>query len=98
MKSINCKVRTNFVIQVMKNIKSANDRIKKILHAKYEKVNLKEIRSKKLKYLNSDEVKKHENMFDGTLGNYTSTAYKIEHPEGAQIYHAKPFPIHKVHE
>ena len=37
-------------------------------------------------------------MFDGTLGNYASTEYKIELLEGAQLYHTKPFPIPRVHE
>ena len=37
-------------------------------------------------------------MFDGMLGNYTSTQYNMELLEGAQPYHAKPFPIPKVHE
>ena len=37
-------------------------------------------------------------MFDGTLGNYTSTEYKSQLLEQAQQYHAKPFPIPKVHE
>ena len=32
-------------------------------------------------------------MFDGTLGS----EYKIELLEGAQPYHAKPFPVPKVH-
>ena len=54
MKSINCKMKTNFAIQESKNIKSATNRIKKILDAKYEKANLKDI-TVKLKYLNSDE-------------------------------------------
>ena len=47
---------------------------------KYQ-TNLKEITTK-LKYLNSDKqflvyrlFKKHENMFDGTLGNYNGTEY-----------------------
>ena len=60
--------------------------------AKYEKENKKEIRNK-LKYLNSDEqlliyrlLKKHENMFDGNLGNYTGTEYKIEFLEEAQVF------------
>ena len=104
MKSINCKMRTNFVIQDSKNIKSATNRIKKILDANYEKANLKDI-TNKLKYLNLDEqlsiyrlLKKHESMFDGTLGNYTGTEYKIELLEGVKPYHAKPFPIPKVHE
>ena len=32
-------------------------------------------------------------MFDGTLGNYTGSEYKVEILEGAKPYHAKPFPI-----
>ena len=65
---------------------------------------LKDI-TNKLKYLNSDEqffiyrlVKKHENMFDGTLGNYTGTEYIIELLEGALPYHGKPLPVPKVQE
>ena len=84
MKSINCKKKTNFTIQESNNIKNATNRIKKILDAKYEKINLKEIIIK-LKYLNSNEqhstyrlLKKQENKIDGTLGNYTCTEYKIE--------------------
>ena len=104
MKSSNCKMKTNFAIQESKNIKSATNRIKKILDTNYEKANLKDITTK-LKYLNSDEqfliyrlLKKHESMFDGTLGNYTGTEYKIKLLEGAKPYHAKPFPIPKVYE
>ena len=37
-------------------------------------------------------------MFDGTLGNYTGSTYKIELKEKVAPYHAKPFPIPKVHE
>ena len=43
-------------------------------------------------------LKKHENMFDGTLGNYTGNENDIELPEEAQPYHAKPFSIPKIHE
>ena len=42
-------------------------------------------------------LKKHENIFDGTFGNYTGTEYKIELLKGAQPYHAKSFPIPKVY-
>ena len=79
MKSINCKMRTNFVIEESKNIKSATNRIKKILNAKYKKANFKEIRNK-LNYLYSDKqflmyrlLKKHENMIYDASGNFTST-------------------------
>ena len=37
-------------------------------------------------------------MFDSTLGNHTGTECKIELLEGAKPYHAKPFPIPKVHD
>ena len=64
-------MRTKFAIQESKYIKSATNRTKKILDAKNEKPNLKEITTK-LKYFNSDKqlltyrlLKKNENMFDG---------------------------------
>ena len=34
-------------------------------------------------------------MFDRTLGKYTSSVYTIELKENAKPYHAKPFPIPK---
>ena len=37
-------------------------------------------------------------MFDGALGKYTGSTYKIELKEDVKPYHAKPFPIPKVHE
>ena len=37
-------------------------------------------------------------MFGGTLGNDKGSEYKIELLEGAKPYHAKPFPIPKIHE
>ena len=36
-------------------------------------------------------------MFDGALGNYTGSTYKIKLKENVKPYHAKPFPIPKVH-
>ena len=104
MKLLNCKVKKHFQIQDSKNVRNSTNRIKKILDASYEKANLKSITSK-LKYLSEEEqllifklLRKHETMFDGTLGNYTGTEYKIELQKGAQPYHTKPFPIPKIHE
>ena len=37
-------------------------------------------------------------MFDGTLGDYTGSMYKIELQDGVKPYHTKSFPILKVHE
>ena len=79
LKPDNCEMRTDFAIQESENIRNVTNRIKKILGAKYKKANLKN-RTHKLKYLNSDEqvliyrlLKKHENMFDDALKNYTDT-------------------------
>ena len=98
------RMRTNFSIQYSKDIRSTTKRINKILDAKYEKANLKEI-TNIFKYLNSNKhlliyrlLKKHENMFGDTLGNFTGTEYKIELLEGAEQYHVKKLSIPKVHE
>ena len=37
-------------------------------------------------------------IFANEVGNYTGSAYKIELQEGAKPYHAKPFPIPRIHE
>ena len=42
-------------------------------------------------------LKKHEYMFDDTLGYYIGTENKIELLEGAQPNHTKLFPIPKVY-
>ena len=63
------QIETHFVVQESKNIKSATNWIKKKLDSKYKKINFKEIKTK-FKYLNSNEqLLRHENIFDGTLGN-----------------------------
>ena len=37
-------------------------------------------------------------MFDTTLGKNADSEYKFELLEGSIPYHAKPFPIPKIHE
>ena len=97
-------MRTHFIIQDSKNVRNATKTIKKTLDANYEEANLKNIVNN-LKYLNNDKqssilklLTKHEEMFDGTLGNYTVLENKFELLEGAKPYHAKPFSIPKIHE
>ena len=79
MNPIDYKMRTHFTIQDSKNVRNATKRIKKILDANYKKVNLKKIVNN-LKYLNNDKqslilklLRKHEQMIDGKLGNYTGS-------------------------
>ena len=37
-------------------------------------------------------------MLNGTLGKYTGSNYTIELKDDTKHYHAKPFPIPKIHE
>ena len=104
MKPVHNSTRTHFAISDSKRIASETKRIKKILDAKYEKPDINKLvndldylstykKSKLLKLL-----QKYKPMFDGALGKYTGSTYKIELKEDVKPYHAKPFPIPKVHE
>ena len=104
MKPRDCEIKSHFAIAESNSVKEATGRIKRILDAKYEKANLKQV-IKKLNYLTKVEQKgllkllqKYETMFDGTLGTYKGSVYKIELKDDIKPYHAKPFPIPKVHE
>ena len=77
IKPIHYKIRIYFTIEDSKNIRNAARRIKKIFDANYKKANLKKIVNN-LKYLNNDKqslilklLRKHDEMFDGRLGNCT---------------------------
>ena len=91
MKPIDCKMRTHYTIQDSKIVRNANKRIKKLLDASYKKGKLKKIVNN-LKYISNDGqslilklLRKHEETFDGTLGNYTGSEYKIELFRRSQI-------------
>ena len=104
MKPVDCNQKEHLSIQDSEHVSKETKRIKKILDAKYKKANLEEL-VPTLKYLNKVKqtklykfLKKYEAMFDGTLGNYTGSKYKIELRENVTPYHARPFPIPKIHE
>jgi hypothetical protein len=40
----------------------------------------------------------HANLFNGTLGHWYDSAYNIELREGVEPYHAKPYPVPRIHE
>ena len=84
MKPIDCTANEHFQIQDSKRVYDASKRIKKILDAKYSKVNLEEL-IPTLKHLNKEKQNKlylflkcFENMFNGTLGTYTGSTYRID--------------------
>ena len=93
-----------FFIQETGIVEDAMTRVKNILDAKYEPANLeqvvaecthlsKEKQEKLLKLLN-----KHKTLFDGSLGEWKKESLNIEVKEGAKPYHARAYPIPKIHE
>ena len=85
-------------------IQEATARLRSILDAKYEPANLDAITAS-CDHLNAsqqsslnDLLKRHRHLFDGTLGTWQSEPYSIELRDDVRPYHAKPFPIPRVHE
>jgi len=93
----------SYHIQETDNLVQAADRLKQILDAKYERADLPKFCADQ-SHLNYEEQQKllqlflkHESLFDGTLGQWAGTQYDIELLPDAKPYHAKAFPIPKVH-
>ena len=79
------------------------DSIKKILDADYNAADLDEV-CKEQVHLNDEEqnkllelLNKYEDLFDGTLGKWKGSQADLELKEEAKPYHAKAFPIPRVH-
>ena len=80
-----------------------HERVKKILDAKYEAADLDKV-CREQDHLSYDEqqklltlLRKYEKLFDGTLGKWTGSPVSLETVEGAKPYHAKSFPVPRVH-
>jgi hypothetical protein len=43
-------------------------------------------------------LKKHEDLFDGTLGTFTGAPCDIKLKDNVEPHHARPFPVPKIHE
>ena len=85
------------------SLDDAADRVKHILDANYEAADLEEVCRNQL-HLTTDEQQKlyrlmikHESLFDGTLGTWTEMDYNIELKPDAKPYHARAFPIPRIH-
>jgi hypothetical protein len=85
-------------------LNDATSHLKKILDAKYEPADLKQI-TQNCTHLTGDEqvklkclLQKYEHLFDGTLGTWRAEPYNIELQDDVKPYHSRPFPIPKIHE
>ena len=80
------------------------DKIREILDAKYVAADLESVCSDQA-HLNKDEqtgllklLRKHEDLFDGTLGRRTGDPVDIELKPDAEPHHARPCPAPKCHQ
>jgi len=80
------------------------DRIKSILDAKYEPAEPAEIVAQ-CEHLSEEEkakllevLEEYRDLFDGSLGKWRGEQYDIELKPDAKPYHARAFPIPRVHE
>ena len=104
MKPENASPERSFHIKDSDAMDSATERIKGILEAKYEAADLTKLamdcdhlsvqQQKQLKQL----FYKFEDLFDGTLGTWKGDPYNIELKADATPYHARAYPIPKIHE
>ena len=70
----------------------------------YEAADLRQY-TQDMDYLNDEEKSllhelmcKHESLFDGTLGKWEADPYEIELRKDAKPYHAKAFPVPRIHQ
>ncbi len=107
MKAVDATVMDSFNIHDSGPVADEVERIKKILDAKYAPADLDEVvqdtaaaagltpyQEEELRVL----LEKYEDLFDGTLGQWTSQEYDIELKADAKPYHARAYPIPKIHE
>ncbi len=102
-KPVDAKVETAYHIAESMAAEESADRIRKILDAKYQPMDLEKIclAQSHLEYQQQrklfDLLDKYSDLFDGTLGKWNEEPVKLELKEGATPYHARPFPVPKCH-
>ena len=99
MKPPTCTKEDYFHVEEELFVSDETDQIAKILDAKYKPANLKEITDILSQLTNNQKeqlqtlLEKQNKLFDGTLGLWKGSLYKIELREGAKPHHARPYGI-----
>ena len=85
-------------------VTDATKRVTRILDAKYKKADLNEVvrDATHLTKTQREQLKavlvKYESLFSGKLGTWKGPPVDLKLKPGAKPYHARPFPVPKVHE
>jgi transposase InsO family protein len=103
MRAMNSMKEDAFFIQEPAVIAQETARIRRILDAKYERANLREVveGAEHLTQAQQDQLhqflQRYEDLFDGTLGKWKMGAYDIELLPEAKPYHARAYPVPQIH-
>ena len=102
-KDIDSTVEESFHIDEPDAVEESTNRIRKIIDNDYDVADLHEV-ARMQTHLSKDEqdqleqlLRKYVDLFDGTLGKFTHSDYHLELKEGVKPYHAKAFPVPRVH-
>ena len=103
LKDSDASMAEAYYVRDSEAVDDATVRLKGILDAKYEAADLEEV-IRKTEHLDKEEqqmllelLQRYESVFDGTLGTWIDSGYNIELKPDAQPYHARAFPIPRVH-
>ncbi len=82
----------------------ATECVMRILDAKYSKADLQSVVRDNSKHLSANQqkkllqlLKKHESLFNGTLGDWKTKPVSFQLKEGVSLYHNQAFPVPKIH-
>ena len=104
MKLPTCTRKDAFHVEEELFVSNKTDHITKILDAKYKPADLKEL-TENLSQLNDNQkeklhtfLEKQRKLFDGTLGLWRGSSYKIELQDDAKPHHIRPYGIPHTYE
>ena len=105
MKPKESSVETSFFVEEPDGLMAETDRMSKILDAKYAKADLHQVAFESTKGLTEDQsrklqasLEKYEGLFDGTLGEWNDSEYKVELRDDMKPYHGRPYSVPKAYE
>ena len=80
--------------------RDATKRAVEILDAKYEKANLAQVVDENCRHLTTQQrnallrlLIKHEELFDGTLGDFKTPPVRFHLKKGERPYHGRAYPV-----
>ncbi len=104
LRSQSSRINNAYFIRDSVELEDSTTRIKRILDAKYEKADLSLIVEQCSHLISKEKLSlktllgKYKPLFDGTFGKWTGEPYHIELKPDAIPYHARPFPVPRIHE